>query len=217
MEGSERRRRMLTIATRFWRAARRSGQRLALVGAAVASLGIGTALAGARLDQQNPLADNLGFGHGIEMTATDGQTFTAGATGSLDRIAVYLEQFDSAPPPGTIFVDVYPTDANGLPRTDGDPIGSGSVATSGVGQLPGFVAIQLSRPAPVKKGKGYAILLRSDVDLGLSLLWDGSTESNPYPNGGNAQRANANSPWTVFPRQDHFFKTFVTEPRHRHK
>jgi hypothetical protein len=199
------------------RAGRRNGRRLAIVAAVLAGLTAGTALAGGRIDQQNPFDPNKGgFGNGIQMALADGQTFTAGTTGSLDRVAVYLEHDRSEPlPPGKIFLDIFPTDAQGKPRTNVAAIGSGSVATSAAGQPAGFVTIQLSRPAAVKKGTVYAIVLHSDVSIEFSVAWDGSTAPDRYPGGGNAQRADANSPWMVYPAQDHYFKTFVTETRKR--
>jgi hypothetical protein len=203
-----------------WRTARQHGQRLALVAAAAASLSAATALAGNRLDQQNPFTrDTSGFGQGIRNRAASGQTFTAGTTGSLDRVAVYLDPVQDLPlEPATIFVDVYPIDANGAPRTDGAAIGSGHAPTSDASKGPGFVTIRLSRPAAVKKGTSYAIVLRSDVDLEFSLAWKGSSGTNLYSRGADAERFEADSPWEVFPRDDYFFKTFVTPPRrHRHK
>jgi hypothetical protein len=196
---------------------RRHGKRLALVVAAGASLGGGTVLAGARLDQQNPFTtDTARFGQGIQMTAMSGQTFTAGATGSLDRVAVYLDPIQEEPlQPAAIFLDVYPTDGAGLPRTDGAPIGSGRAPTPDPAQGPEFVTIALSHPAAVKAGKVYAIVLHSDVEIEFSLSWEGSAGPNLYPGGGEALRFDANSPWKVFPQDDYFFKTFVTPSRRR--
>lgn len=214
-----RRRAPLAVGDR-WRTARQYGQRLALVAAAAASLGAGTALAGSRLDQQNLFtSDTSGFGQGIRNRAASGQTFTAGTTGSLDRVAVYLDPVQDVPlEPATIFVDVYPTDVNGAPRTDGAAIGSGRAPTPDPSQGSGFVTIRLSSPAAVKKGKSYAIVLRSDVDLEFSLAWKGSSGTNLYSRGADAERFEAGSPWEVFPRDDYFFKTFVTPSRRqRHK
>ena len=44
------------------------------------------------------------------MTATDGQTFSAAKTGSLDRVAVY-RRFGRAAATGKIFLDIYSTNA----------------------------------------------------------------------------------------------------------
>lgn len=197
-----------------------NGKRLAIVAAAAAALlGAGPALAGARVDQQNLYNANTGgFGNGIQMAATDGQTFTAGVTGALDRVAVYLERDLSEPlPAGKIILEVYPTDGAGKPRTNAAVLGSGSVPTAAAAQPAGYVTIPLSRPASVKKGQIYAIVLRADVDIQYAVAWDGSTAPDRYPGGGNAQRADANSPWQVYPAQDHFFKTFVAERKRRQK
>jgi hypothetical protein len=205
-------------ATR-WRAARRRGWRLALVALAVASLGASTALAGGKLDQQNTNDPGMGgFGAGIDTALTDGQTFTAGRSGSLERVAVYLERdFSETLPDGTIFLEVYPTDAAGTPRTNGRAIGSGRLPTAAVAQADGFVDVPLSRPAPVERGTVYAIVLHADTPIGGAVYWDGSVAPDHYPGGGNASRPDANAPWTVFPSQDHYFKTFVSVRRHRHR
>ena len=193
-----------------------------LLAMAMAGLGVDTALAGSKLDQQNPFDPNTGgSGAGITMTITDGQTFTAGQTGSLDRVAVYLERdFGESLPPGNIFLDIYPTISAGTPKTNGPAIGSGSIATTAVSQAAGFVVFPLSQPAHVKKGTVYAIVVHADVSIEFVIAWDGDggvTGPGPYPRGGNAQRADANTPWVVFPAQDHYFKTFVSARRHRHR
>lgn len=198
-------------------AARQHGKRLALVAATLASLGASTVLAGGRIDQQNPFEDHTArFGQGIEMAGASGQTFTAGTTGALDRVAVYLDPFQDEPlQPATIFLDVYPTDGSGLPRTDGAPLGSGHAPTPDPAKPAGFVTIPLSHPASVKKGKVYALALHADAEIAFSLSWEGSAGPNLYPRGGEAMRVDATSPWQVFPQDDYFFKTFVTEPRKR--
>jgi hypothetical protein len=210
-------------------AVRRHGKRLALIGAAATMIGANTALAGlagasmaqagGRVDQQNPFTtDTSRFGQGIRSSAASGQTFTAGVTGSLDRVAVYLDPVQDEPlEPATVFLDIYPTDANGIPRTDGAALGSGRAPTPDPENGADFVTIALSHPAAVKKGKTYAIVLHSDVDLEFSLSWKGSAGSNLYSRGVDVERFDANGPWQALPGDDYFFKTFVTPHRQRHK
>ncbi|HEU5431782.1 MAG TPA: hypothetical protein VFU81_08970 [Thermomicrobiales bacterium] len=209
----------MAFATTRLRWIRASGVLALLLAAALAGIGAGTALAGGKLDQQNPHTDGGGFGAGIQMTITDGQTFTAGKTGSLDRVAVYLERdFGETLPAGKIFLDIYPTTSAGAPKTNGPALGSGSIATTAVTQA-GFSVFSLSHPTPVKKGTVYAIVLHANVSIEFAIAWDGNggvTGPGPYPRGGNVQRTDDNSPWDVFPSQDHYFKTFVTVRHKRH-
>jgi hypothetical protein len=159
-----------------------------------------------------------GFGSGIAMTRTEGQTFTAGRTGSLDRVAVYLERdLGETLPDSAIFLDIYPTTAAGPPRTDGPPLGSASIPIVAVTQVRGFVVFRLAHPVPVTKGTVYAIVLHADAPIQFAIAWDGSTAPDHYPGGGEASRPDANAPWTVYPAQDHSFKTFVSVRRHRHR
>jgi hypothetical protein len=191
-----------------------------LLGAALASLGVGPALAGAKLDQQNPFDPHQGgFAFSLGPTRTDGQTFTAGQTGSLTRVAVFLERdFGQPVPAGTLVLEVYPTTAAGTPWTDGPPLGSASLPISAVTQAQGFVDFRLAHPVPVTKGTVDAIILHTDVPLDdLALIWDGSSAGDRDGRGGNAQRADDSGPWTVFPGQDHYFQTFVAGPRRRRR
>ncbi|HEU0116145.1 MAG TPA: hypothetical protein VFQ80_15770 [Thermomicrobiales bacterium] len=195
---------------------RATGKRVALLGAALASLGRAPALAGAKLDQQNPFDPQPGgFAASITPTRTAGQTFTAGQTGALERVAVFLERdFGEPVPNGTIFLEVDSTSAAGTPRTDRPPLASSSLPIAALTQAQGFVGFRLTHPAPVTQGTVYAIILHSDVPLGeLAIIWDGSPRADPYPRGGNAQRATDAGPWTVVPQQDLYFQTFVVGSR----
>jgi hypothetical protein len=151
------------------------------------------------------------------MTRIDGQTFTAGRTGALERVAVYLERdLGATIPDGTIVLEIYPTTA-GKPRTDGPALGSGRIPIAAVTQARGFLVVQLAQRVPVTKGTVYAIVLHTDVVIDeAAIAWDGSTAPDHYPRGSNAERPDETAPWTVFPAQDFYFKTFVAARRHRH-
>jgi hypothetical protein len=205
---------------------RRTIGRLAAIGAAAllvavatASLGANPALAGGKLDQQNPFDGHESGGSGIPMARAVGQTFTAGRTGSLERVALYFERDLGEPtPPGSIFLDIYPTTAAGAPRMNGPAIGSGSIPAASV-QADGFFVFPLSQPAPVTKGTRYAIVLHADVALDLAIVWDdngGPAGPDHYPRGGEAERNDETAPWTIYPTQDYYFKTFVSVSRQRH-
>jgi hypothetical protein len=175
-------------------------------------------MAGAKRDQQNPFDPHAGgFGAGIAMTRIDGQTFTAGRTGSLTQVAVFLERdLGATIPDGTIVLELYPT-TGGKPRTDGPALGSGHLPIAAVTQERGFTTVRLTRPVPVTTGTVYAIILHTDVVIEeAAIAWDGSTAPDHYPRGGEAERPDDTAPWTVFPAQDFAFQTFVATHRHRH-
>ncbi|HET7093473.1 MAG TPA: hypothetical protein VFI22_08350 [Thermomicrobiales bacterium] len=215
---------MTTRAAKVWQAAERYGRLCALLAALAASLNAGPALAKSRLDQQNRDAGGAGFGVSVSATPFLGQTFTAGLTGKLDRIGVVLEPNTSDKlPTGTIFAEIYPTDADGLPDTAADPLGSGSVASTKIpGPPAGVTRIRLSHPAAVVKGTRYAIVLHTDEPVHGVYSWFGSTafpNGDQYPRGDAGERTGANGSWALQPGADFYFQTYVAVRRghHRHR
>src|SRR5215216_1722367 len=99
----------------------------------------GIALAETQLDQEQTLTDG-GFAtvDQIITTPEPAQTFTAGKSGTLDKVSLYVGccvdasgSFGGTPPPFGLFVGVYEVDSvdsTGSPL--GDPIGWGSVPDS---------------------------------------------------------------------------------------
>ncbi len=198
-------------------AAGRAVRFVILVAAIVASLGAGIAYARDRLDQQNVNQHTTGtFGIGIPATPLRAQTFTAHRKGKIDRVGVYLWPNQDNPPSGTIFVDLFPTDADNAPLTTGAPIGSGSISSTIIPQSGGMVLVDLSPRAPIHKGTRYAIVLHADQSIAGVFSWAGSSGPGPdqYPRGDEASRSDPNGAWTLFAGQDFFFQTFVVVRRH---
>src|SRR4051812_27351267 len=80
----------------------------------------GVALAAGQLDQQNLVQPNEGMaGTGIDQRPQLWQTFTAGRSGDLDKVSVYLSANTSGPVPGGGYMvaEIYPTDSSGNPNT----------------------------------------------------------------------------------------------------
>jgi hypothetical protein len=212
------------MAPRTWLALGRLARLVALLAALIMSLSAGSAFARDRLDQQNLDAGNAAFGIGLGDTPFLSQTFTAGVTGKLDRIGVVLEPNTSDKlPTGTVFAEIFPTDANGAPDTVGKPLGSGSVASTAIPGPPGGVTrIRLSKPASVVKGARYAIVLHTDQPISGVFSWFGSTafpNGDQYARGDAAEHVGADGSWTSMPGEDFFFQTYVAVRRghHRHR
>lgn len=203
-----------------WRAAGRSARLTTLLAALLVSLSVGPTLAKSRLDQQNPYTGGGGFGIGLGETPFLAQTFTAGMTGKLDRVGVVLEPNTSDKlPTGTIFAEIFPTDANGAPDTAADPIGSGRVASTAIpGPPPGFTHIRLAKQAAIVKGTKYAIVLHTDHPINGVFSWFGSSGFNgdQYTRGDGAERSGPNGTWALMAGDDFHFQTFVAVHRHQH-
>jgi hypothetical protein len=179
----------------------------------------GVALAADRVDQKNTIPTDQGrFGNGVDERTALAQTFTAGLTGKMDKVSVYLTPNTSGPnPPGNVIAEIYPTDASGLPKTSATPLGQGSLSIPGTTGSFGWMDIKLSERAPVKKGKAYALVVRAvDTDpnnpIRQYLSWGGASAKDNYTRGNQAESVDGTT-WTLFAGQDYFFKTFVLKPR----
>jgi Bacterial Ig-like domain len=172
----------------------------------------GVALASGELDQQNLVPTNEGMGGtGIDQRLMLAQTFTAGRTGELDKVSVYLSANTSGPVPGAgnMVAEIYPTDSSGNPNTSTQPLGSGSTPSSSIiPERAQWVDINLSQSAPVTEGTLYALVLHTvDTDpnnTGFAgyLSWMGNGSGLDHYTRGSAN----------YGLQDFFFKTFVTTP-----
>ncbi len=125
------------------------------------------------LDQEYDPSPWGGDWHSFGPTYPLAQTFTAGVTGSLAQVDLYIAIFEQDHP-GTLTVQIQSLDSNGLPS--GTVLGSGTVPESSVGAAWGWVSIPLSAPAPVTAGTRYALVVFSEF-LGLYKI--GSACHNP--------------------------------------
>jgi hypothetical protein len=129
----------------------------------------GVALASGELDQQNLVLTNEGMGGtSIDQRLLLAQTFTAGRSGELDKVSVYLTANTSGPVPGVgdVVAEIYPTDSSGNPNTSARSLGSGSTPSSSIiPERAQWVDINLSQSAPVSEGPLYALVLHTvDTD-----------------------------------------------------
>ena len=134
------------------------------------------------------------------------QTFTAGITGSLDRVDLLLA---SANPPAT-YLSVEIRDApGGVPGQAilaSRPIPPSAVTST----TPQFIPVDFRPPAPVVAGTQYAIVAYSANVATTWFLWY-FKNSDVYSGGQFFYNGTTppTSSWTAAPSQDLSFKTYV--------
>jgi hypothetical protein len=207
VDGSRDGRRSVGPYTR--RKMRKAALLLATVATAVLVSG-GAALAAGELDQQQT---NTASGVGLDRNFQQGQTFTVGAPGALDKVQVPVWLAISSNV-GDLQASIQTLDGSGLPS--GTTLASGSVPvgnfTVGSGSA-SWVDISLTQPVPVFPGEEYALVLSTAnaPSDGSFYNWKAAL-NDPYP-GGTAVSRNQTGQW--FLRHDNgvgmdfAFKTFV--------
>lgn len=135
-----------------------------------------------------------------------GQTFTAGKTGKLTAVSLYLGSAEGKTPP-TLTVALAATDAKGLPNVDAI-LAFGTVPTTDFDSsvIPSWVTLVFATPASVVAGHTYAILLGGIEPDNAWVRWAIDVmDPNPYPDypGGEAvtgfqpvSELDAEAPWT---------------------
>lgn len=138
----------------------------------------------------------------VQQGVTRTQTFTAGRTGTLSRIAVTMFQenhVDSA-----LTLSVAPLDASGQP---GPALWSTSVPAASVSWSPREVAGQPD--VPVTAGQRYAVQI-SAPGATRGCYGFAYSDANPYPAGGELYSSNGGQTWTAETGRDLKFDTSVT-------
>jgi hypothetical protein len=169
---------------------------------AACALAPSVALAGT-LDQQQ--TDGPAYSD-IYSSASLAQSFTAGVSGGVDQVDLYLSSPGAPTAPLSVEIrDVYA----GAPGVI--VLASHSVPASGFPAA--FMSIKFATPAPVVAGTQYAIVAYSSTGISNPYLWFVST-ANPYAGG---QKFAGPSPpslgsWSGYPTGDLAFKTYVVPP-----
>jgi hypothetical protein len=169
----------------------------------------GVALAASQLDQEQT---NASTSIGMDANYPMAQTFTAGVSGSLDKVSVHAYRAGTLEA-GGMLVSIQTLDESGLPS--GTVLGSGSAPITDFGTTsPGnWVDIGLTQPATVSAGKKYALVTStaSASPTGASFYGWGVAFNDPY-SGGDAYDRNSGQ-WAVRTDagvpMDFAFKTFV--------
>lgn len=138
---------------------------------------------------------------------TLGQTFTAGITGHLNAVSLYLAGIDGAPVPDTFVVGVTNVNGSGDPDLSSALV-SGTVNKSdtslSTSMTPAWVTVVFATPPTVTAGHKYAIVL-GVATLSASNAWMrwalDSTSAGAYTDytGGEAMAASrptSGSPWS---------------------
>jgi hypothetical protein len=138
---------------------------------------------------------------------TIAQTFTAGHTGPLTAVSLFLAGIDGGTVPASFVVGVTNVDGSGMPNL-ASAIASGTVVTSGTtigsSMTPAWVTVTFASPPTVTAGHKYAVVLQvatwNQTPAWMRWAID-STSSAGYPNyaGGEAvaaTRAKSTDPWS---------------------
>jgi len=187
-------------------------RRLAVIGA---SLTLGTmslllvapaSASAGTLDQQS--LDASGGDTYIDSGQSLSQTFTAGLTGKLDRVDLFLRVLNAPTPQMTVEIRNV---------TAGSPgstvLASQSVTPSGITGTFAFVPITFAVPASVASGTQYAIVTYSAASPPTRYSWARSV-GNVY-SGGAALYVSISPPsgtWLEVPSTDYAFQTYVSLP-----
>ena len=191
------------------------GLALAIVGSATSGHDSSLAAPNATLDQSNPSrALACRFTGWVPDSANEwvGETFTAGVTGNLTDVVLWVSVSNPSNP-----VAIVPVDAGGRPVAS-TPLASATLAVEAAPYRD--VDISFAAPARVEAGKQYAVVLFAPAagawawraDLGPSLT---DPLGNPCGKGAYA----GGRPWLsnsaeMFADGDFFFQTYVVPARH---
>lgn len=141
-------------------------------------------------------------------TAYLGQTFTAGASGLLDRVTVNIRRNDAV---GNVYVDVWATSA-GVPVAPA--LATATITQSSINTSNSDVAIDFGTPATLVSGTTYALVLRAPgagVMTGMmsqtQLLWN--LENTAIP-GSVFTATGSGTTWNADTRYDFRFATYVS-------
>ena len=144
------------------------------------------------------------------------QTFTAGITGSLDQVDLFLFRVAS---PGDLTLQIQGT-SGGVPS--GSVLASTTVAEASVTQATGgsnprfsWISAPLSPSAQVTAGQRYAIVLSAPAAAGINFYgWGVGDFLSPYSGGNVVLSITSGSMWGafafIFDSWDTAFKTYVT-------
>jgi hypothetical protein len=167
----------------------------------VAAIPVGPVLAAAAVDQSNVASGGVDFIHDVWF---EGQTFTAGVTGSLEGVTLAIGRLSN---PGPLTVQVQAV-AAGLPS--GVVVASAVVATAAVDADGGLHDVAVDLPATLSTaGTEYALVLSATgAPRESAWLW-GSDNLNGYAGGVAAESNHSGTAWAVKPVRDRTFATLV--------
>jgi hypothetical protein len=168
---------------------------------------VGSAGATGALDQSQPI-----FNAGFEPLSAPffwlAQTFTAGVTGSLDKVDLLLARNGS---PGDLTVEIRSV-SGGVPSST--VLAAATVTESSVTPegFPVWVSVPFVAPAASSAGIQYAIVISAPgVDCGTVCYQWGTALNDPYPAGEALDSVDSGSTWfSPGAGLDRAFQTYVT-------
>jgi hypothetical protein len=176
-----------------------------IVVCAACALAPAAALAGTLDQQQTDFSVGTGT---IDSSETSAQTFTAGLSGGIDQVDLYLETSGSPTTPLNVEIrDV----SGGAPVTT--VLAGQSIPVSSVPAAGSWVTVNFATSAPVTAGGQYAIVAYSSpVSVTQHYFW--GYGGNSYAGGGFAYTNTSppSGPWTST-TTDLAFKTYVAQPK----
>jgi hypothetical protein len=175
-------------------------------------LATGVAMAASAVDQEQTSSPDQ-FYSAVSSDTSAAQLFTAGVSGTLDKVSVSVAVGDSSGQPGDLVAEVRTVDGAGTPTTT--ILGSGKVSEATVPAYWGpsnpiqWTDIALTQTATITAGTKYALVLRApDAGYEEKYIWLMSS-SDVYA-GGNKQILDKYGQW-VQRNNDFVFKTYVSE------
>ncbi|HET7215440.1 MAG TPA: hypothetical protein VFL79_17755 [Terriglobia bacterium] len=153
------------------------------------------------LDQSQAAQNSLG-----DIGIAQGEVFTAGLSGYLDRVSLYLGLPASGAVTGQVNVQIELVTSDGLPSKT--RIGYGSISPENISPSGGWVDVYLDG-AFVTAGAQYALLLSTSDGI-VSWYMEIGGDVKPYPSGYWVSRAMETAPWQKLEvNQDWTFQTHV--------
>ena len=183
---------------------------LVAVAAAALFLTVAAPASAGTLDQQQTTADASPGLFGSGPPQSRAQTFTAGITGKLDQVDLFLNKIGTTPP---VTVEIRTTTSS---APDSAPtstvLATATVPDSAIGTTNSFVQVTFAAPPSVVAGTLYAIVAYSPGDLGMVTGWLERNGGNPYASGtafGSSDPLPPGGNWNQEAANDQAFKTYV--------
>ena len=137
-----------------------------------------------------------------------GQTFTAGLSGPLTSVEVFLVDVDERPGTEPGLTVALASTSSGLPV--GVALAASTIPDSDVPSVPGVVTVTFSSPATVTAGEQYAILITtSETNNNYKWCGDGA---DTYSGGTGLDDAASGRNWRQLAYKDMSLRTYVDVP-----
>jgi len=165
--------------------------------------------AGEQLDQNNP--NHTNDWHNIKDTEYQAQTFVAGLTGNLTKIALYLKKENN---PGQLTIEIR--DCAGATSPPGNTILASMTSSAVVSTCGQEYQFTFPSPTTVTTGTYYAIVLHEPTGVGGShdkYHWaEDKLDSDLYPSGIVWKSSDSGGSWSMGGGglHDFYFKTYVS-------